>query len=77
VRYGIYTSIQGVHARGIQKYMLIFLYLKDLRNLFFQHCIEQLKKFFYARQYISMWVPVVARHISKRISSFYHVFISM
>jgi hypothetical protein len=25
--------------------MLIFLYLKDLWNLFFRHCIEQLKKF--------------------------------
>ena len=32
--------IQAVRARGIQKYMLLFSYLKALWNLFFQQCTE-------------------------------------
>ena len=35
------------------------------------------QKDFYARPYTSMWVPLVARQISKRYSSSCHVFISM
>ena len=35
------------------------------------------KRFFYARPYLSMWAPVVARQISKRYWSSCHVFISM
>ena len=35
------------------------------------------QKYFYARPYTSMWAPVIARQISKRYSSFCHVFISM
>ena len=35
------------------------------------------QKYFYARLYTSMWAPVVARQISKRYSSFCHVFSSI
>ena len=34
------------------------------------------QKDFYARPYISMWAPVVARQISKRYSSSCHVFMN-
>jgi hypothetical protein len=36
----IYMYVQDVYARGIQQYVFIFLYLKDLWHLFFQHCTE-------------------------------------
>jgi len=35
------------------------------------------QKYFYTHPYTSMWAPVVARQISKRYSSYCHVFISM
>jgi hypothetical protein len=50
---------------------------KRFMKFIFSALYRVAQKVFYARQYTSMWAPVVARQISKRFSSFCHVFISM
>ena len=66
------TDIQGVRARGIQKYMLMIQYITNVLNLF-STVYTVTQKDFYARPCTSMWAPVVARQISKRYSSSCHV----
>jgi hypothetical protein len=62
------------------KYIKINAYIflpKRFMKFVFSALYRVTQKVFNARQYTSMWTPVVAWQISKQFSSFCHVFISM
>ena len=65
-----YTTVSyPIHA-----YVLV---PKSFMKFMFSTVYRVTQKDFYARPYTSMWAPAVARQISKRYSSYCHVFISM